>query len=148
MSNQVLRRFADPKRLRPVPLGPCRCDGAPHPEGDEAWVRAEIGDGELRRATSAGWDVNDGRWYNGAVGDTAAAAIFTQRWNLLDEGGQPLAVTEENIDLLDEASRDAIVDAVIEAVNARGPLPNQPAASSAASSPGSASPTRTTRRRS
>ena len=73
----IVSRFADPEQWEIVELGPCRCPGSPHPQGDSAQIRAEIGDGELHAATTRG-GFSQGYAFNGAQSDDECIATFTR----------------------------------------------------------------------
>ena len=148
MSAFSVGRFADPKRTQGVELGPCRCPGTPHPGGDSAQVRVEIGDGEIKSAyrmggfrrvppvtDAAGRIVVAGQFDNEGADDEAVAR-FTRSWTFLDEEGDPVPITWASVGLLDSEARGtlvAAVDAVVEALAAGASLPNASAAPSAAS---------------
>jgi hypothetical protein len=87
--------------LVPVWMSDCRCPGAPHPDGDYAYLRPYLlyaGGAEALRAiaTAAG---------DGDVDATRLAAVVTPvylrhgivSWNRVDEAGEPVPVTDETI---------------------------------------------------
>jgi hypothetical protein len=141
----IVGRFADPNQWVIVPLGPCRCPGTPHLQGDSAQMRAEIGDGELRAATTRG-GFSSGLNFNGAQSDDECIATFTRAWTLTDgerdKNRQLLEVpiTPAAASLLDEATRDALLEQIQKASATRRALPNVPGAPSPDSSEESASP--------
>lgn len=151
-----LGRFANDTATRPVDLGPRYCSCCPpSDEHDSALVRAELGDGEAKSVRMAGWGATGFRYYDSEAANNAAVARFTLSWTLhsgmRDEHGDPIImpINERAAALLDEPTRNALLLAINEAYTARhgGPLPNASGAPSRGSSRGSASHTRTTRRR-
>lgn len=143
MPDAPLPRFADPRATKPVALGPCRCPGTPHADGDSAVVRAQIGDGEAKSATVVGFAATGGRYYDSAAGDNEAVARFTISWTLVDGDGRAVPITPELVTLLDEDTRDTLARAIAESVGNRGgPLPNGSGAPSRRSSPATSSASR------
>ena len=107
----LMGRVADDKRTVTVPLGPCTCPGGIHPDGDSAQVRAEIGDGELRAATTRG-GFRSGRIFNGSESDDATIAAFVLSWTLLDPDGTPYPIDPDVASRLDEATRTMLLGAI------------------------------------
>ncbi len=123
MSRMNLSRFADPRRTSSVDLGPCRCPGTPHGR-DSAEVRVELGDGEVRSALRRGGFRRSDAW-NEADSDTECVVVATRSWTLLGEDGEPLPITFEQADLLDEDTRTPLVAAAAAAAAwDRAELPN------------------------
>ena len=165
MSGFNVSRFANPSRTDVLILGPCQCPnrrvvdspvrgpdrrvhdrGVPH-EQDEVVHRLELGAGEEERAGTYGWSVTGWQYYDSAAARAKLIEIGVVRWNLLGPDGEAMPVTARSAALLDDATLKAISERLDE-VTARGdPLPNESGAPSEDSSPGSASRTRTTRKR-
>jgi hypothetical protein len=77
-----------------VDLGPCECPNTPHAEGDKAWLRPRLTiDGGLR----ASWAMleatdRDETWASLSMVYLADGLV---RWNLLDDAGLPIPITED-----------------------------------------------------
>lgn len=131
-----MSRFADLANTKLVVIGECQCPGTPHAR-DEAQVHRELGysaRGKIGAAAAL------------SFGDFTAARrklveLGVESWNLLGPDGKPWPPTEENIELLDEATIDAIAEGINAAVEPTPPLPNASDAPSPDGSPGSVSPT-------
>jgi len=143
----IVGRRADPTRTTVVPLGPCRCPGSPHDQ-DSAVVRAELGEGEMRSASTRG-GYSAGPMFDGARSDAEWIATFTLSWTLLDNAGEPIPITAAEAMLLDEEVYVGIMDELSQksASATRRPLPNASGAPSRDSSRGSASRHRAAPRR-
>lgn len=123
-----------------VDLGPCRCPGTPHPDGDSAEVYDRLG-----------WDdiVDIGLADTEGAARRAVLARAIARWTLVanDGDGDPASVpiSEATVRLLDDATRAALWAVAETAFRiSAAPLPNASGAPSRRSRRESASPTRTT----
>lgn len=92
----------DRPALVPVPLGFCPCEGKPHPDGDVVYLRPDLEPLQGVRAKSvvAGWI--EGRADAVTVNVELAALwldIGIAEWTFLDDDGEPIPVTSENIAL-------------------------------------------------
>lgn len=130
--------YVDPGATRPADLGPCRCPVEPKPhERDSANVVPLFGYGDrgaIRQAGRLG-------------GPEAFKATMLLRgvksWTLVLPNGSARPVDAAQIALLDEATVDALVEALDEAF-AEDPLPNAPGAPSPDGRSGSATSTQET----
>jgi hypothetical protein len=82
--------------LRPVPVGACRCPGAPHEDGDVVSLDAELSNQAGIAAQSAlltgeSWEER----YAGLL--TALMRFSVREWTFLDDDG-PIHVTPTNVD--------------------------------------------------
>jgi hypothetical protein len=81
--------------LRPVPVGACRCPGAPHEDGDVVSLDAEL-------STPAGIAAQAGLMSSDAWEDRYAAMLMglvrhsVREWTFRDENG-PIPITTENV---------------------------------------------------
>ena len=127
-----MSRFADPKATARLVLGECQCPGTPH---EEDWVdlRSELGAQDvLAMATGNSLDILE---------------LLVVEWNLLDNDGSRAPVDREHIERL-YADTFSDLDAFIEGhVRLATSLPNASGAPSRNGSRGSASHTRTTRKK-
>lgn len=143
-------RFAEPRATKPVPLGPCKCPGTPHGDGDTGDVRVSVGASEARSAYGAGvrYHADGTSYWDEAVGDDTAIARFTTWWNLVDKKRKPIPIDLRSVALLDQGTRDLLLEPINAmlrelfpagfagggAATDEGSLPNAPGAGSAASS--------------
>lgn len=141
-----MSRFADPSATAVLVLpGGCQCPGSPH-DADEWVYRTELGDSEQKRAAMAGFTLGSDA-VDWIAAQDALIVVAGVRWNLLDDDGDPVPFTLNAVRLLDMATRDAMAEAVDDAVSAtQKPLPNASAARSPSSSRASGGRTRTARK--
>lgn len=141
-----MSRFADPSATAVLVLpGGCQCPGSPH-EADEWTYRTELGDSEQKRAAIAGFDLDTAK-VDWIAAQDKLIEVASVRWNLVDDDGDPVELSVATIRLLDQATRDAMAEAVDAAVTAsQKPLPNASAARSPSSSRASGGRTRTARK--
>lgn len=141
-----MSRFADPTATDVLVLpGGCQCPGSPH-DADEWVYRTQLGDSEQKRAALAGFELGSDK-VDWIAAQDALIIVAGVRWNLLDDGGEPVPFTLNNVRLLDMATRDAMAEAVDEAVTAsQKPLPNASAARSRSSSRASGGSTQRARK--
>lgn len=80
-----------------VELGACYCPGEPHADGDVVYLAPQL---SMPGGMAAQAAINEGI-KDSMVMQERLAAIWTRfgivGWNLLDERGQPIPVTAENI---------------------------------------------------
>jgi hypothetical protein len=128
-----MSRFIDPTATRRVDLGLCDCPGTPHGT-DWADIRDRLSGIEVAR-------------FGGSSDDEAAgiAAGYILAWSLLDDDGEPVAITGEAVALLDAATMTALSSALGGVVSESVTVPNGSGAPSRPTSRASASRTRTTR---
>lgn len=85
----------------------CACPGTPHPEGDTVTYKANLGFDASARAIGAIYEGGQPLIRN-------AFSIYLHEgpvaWNLVDEDGKPVPLTEEAIDALDFADQYEIAD--------------------------------------
>jgi hypothetical protein len=114
MSAEWGDRFAEPNQTKSVPLGPCRCPGTPHAEGDKADVRTSIGSSEAKSAYGAGvrYHADGTAYWDEAVGDDTAIARFTTWWNLVDKKRKPIPIDARTVSLLDVPTRALLLDPI------------------------------------
>lgn len=119
-------RFADPTRTATLVLpGGCQCPGTPHAR-DEWEYRLELGESELRSAgvraligrDAAGEALIDLPLMQDLLIETASVA-----WNLVGDDGALVPIRPQTLRLLDETTRDAMLEALDETQKAR-PDPN------------------------
>lgn len=146
MSSFTGSRFANPNRTDVLDLGACQCPGTPH-ESDQVVYRLELGAGEEERAGAYGWSVTGWAYFDSAAARAKLIEIGVVRWNLLGPDGEEMPVNARSAALLDEATLDRITAKLDEVTAKPEPLPKARAARSAAGTPASASPSRTTRKR-
>lgn len=134
-----MSRFADSDAEYEVALpGACACPGAPH-ERDLVWVKGDYSSREvveLQRVSVRASEMPDDNLTLAPV-----LAPYVRRWNLLDRNGSEVAISAATIEMLRPSDLEALVDGLAAAVVASGTVPNASGAPSAASLPGSASPT-------
>jgi len=143
-------RFGDPLATKTAPIGACQCPGTPH-EQDEATFRYDIGGSALARIGRAELE--------GAVRLDPFAAHrqmvleTVESWNLVwndpawngNGTGRkvvPVPINSGTVAELDETTLITLAKLSDALIQNEGSLPNAPGAPSAASSRGSASPTR------
>lgn len=131
-----MSRFADPRATRTVDLGACECPGTPH-ESDWAKVRSDLSGAEVATLLQ----LRPGREEEAAD----IVAPFVTEWNLLDEDG-PAEISPAAMYALKGPTLRAIGSELGEVLRENLQLPNPSSAPSRASSRGSASPTRRSRR--
>jgi len=108
-------------------------------------MRAEIGDGELRAATTRGGFASGGA-FNGAQSDDECVVTFTRAWTLTDgkrDKRQQLIevpIVASNVALLDDETRSSLLEQIQKASARRHALPNASGDRSPASSPANRSP--------
>lgn len=137
-------RFADTTATDVLELpGGCQCPGTPH-DADRWVYRLELGDAEEKRAGAFGWATTNGSYFDWEAARDKLIEIASVRWNILDEQGDPVPLRVSAIRLLDEATRDAMAEAVDAAQSRfRAPPPNASAAPSPKPSRRSGGRTRT-----
>jgi hypothetical protein len=90
----------DRPELVPVPLGYCPCEGTPHADGDIVYLRPDLDPLDGVRAKAIISEMLQDHM------DAVAANVELARlwldigvtgWTFLDDDGQPIPVTEENI---------------------------------------------------
>ncbi len=126
-----MSRFADPRAVQEIDLGPCECPGAPH-ERDIAVIRSDYSDTDAALLRASTVDVETG---------AAEFAKHIVSWNLLGPNGEPWPPSAESVMALKAPTLTPIAEAIARAVNESNQLPNRSGAPSAASSRGSASRT-------
>lgn len=129
-----MSRFADPRVTRRLELGPCECPGTPH-SSDWVEFRTQISSADLARVARA--DETD-------LESMALAVVdFVVGWNLLGPDGENVPISGATFLALQVDTLSQIVTGVVEVFTVdKATAPNPSSAPSAASSQGSASPTR------
>lgn len=148
-----MSRFANPEAVDTLDLGPCQCGPKSEHDRDE-WVhRTELGAGEEASAAAYGFQITNQTYYDFTAMKRKLIELATVSWNLVDEKGQPVAPSVANITLLDGDALRAMIER-IDTVTGRSednedkdPLPLESGDPSPAGTPETASPTRTTRKR-
>lgn len=84
--------------MEPVVFRDCACPGTPHPNGDTVTFKPRLSFDENVAALSAIFQGDGVGNANKAWGVYLHAGPVA--WNLLDADGQPLALTNENLDAL------------------------------------------------
>lgn len=133
-----MSRFANPARTERFifPDG-CKCTGTPH-EQDWMALRTELGAEDIAKLEA--WSVL------GAVGGVLALSLLIREWNLLDDDGNEVPPSEENIKLLwSDLIGDELNDWIDKHVR-KTSLPNGSGGRSASGSSATASRTRGKRR--
>lgn len=136
-----MSRFADPSKVETVPLGACQCPGTPH-ERDEARVRWQLSASALARIGQA--KLSAGTDFYAQHRQLILEA--TVSWNLqVLHDGSPVTVpiVPATVAELDEATIDALAQAIDDLIESKGQLPNDSGAPSVESPRESASPTPT-----
>jgi hypothetical protein len=137
-----MARFADPSKVEVVSLGACQCPGAPH-ERDEATVRWDLSASALARIGQA--QITAPRDFYAPYRALIVEAVAA--WNLLvlyEDKPVPAPIVPAVVAELDEATLDALGEAIDTLIQNKGPLPNDSGALSPASPQESASPAPTT----
>ena len=86
----------------PVPLGYCPCEGSPHPDGDIVYLRPELSVPAGVKARSWFVDSITGEVDSANLQERIAAVWLeagVMSWTFLDDDGEPIPVTPENIAL-------------------------------------------------
>ena len=145
-----MTRFGDPLATKTVPIGACQCPGTPH-EVDEATLRYDIGGSALARIGRAELEgavrLDPFAAYRQMVLETVESWNLVwpdPTWNGNGTGRKvvPVPITAGSVGELDEGTLVALAKLADALIENEGSLPNAPGAPSAASSHGSASPTR------
>lgn len=136
-----MSRFADPSKVAVVPLGPCECPGTPH-EQDEATVRWELSASAEARVGAA--QMQAGSDFYAPYRALIVEAVVS--WNLMvTHNGEvvPVPCVPATVAEMDDRTLDKLGEAINDLIEAKGQLPNDSGAPSAASPQESASPTPT-----
>jgi hypothetical protein len=101
-----MSRFVDRNKIELVELGPCQCgDTTKHPM-DWVKIRREISHADYLQISDAA-----------NLGSEVATRTLMQKriaeWNLVDDHGRPVPITNRMIADLDTATTEAIIDAIV-----------------------------------
>lgn len=128
-----MSRFANPTKVERFYYPDCACPGKPH---DRDWMamRTELGAEDVAKLNAFG--------ALGALGSPSALGLLIKEWNLQDDEGKDVPVTQEAVSLLwsDAAGNDALNEWIDEHVRLTS-LPNGSGGRSPNGSSATASPT-------
>ena len=135
MSGLNISRFANPLRTKEVSIGACGCPGTPH-DLDGGTARVVLGGSALARVGQAALERVTESDPLRAKRRLILESLVS--WNLLGPDGEPWAINEATVELLDEPSVTAFAKAIDE-INENKPLPKRSSARSGSGTPASAS---------